>query len=121
MPAQPPDVESEESQLVSAGRAEGTPDDDLGRRRCVRWTASILLEVSRDPADPAASWPATMHSIAQGGTGFWSRRTLREGDTVCIREWGQSQPWLSARVVHCTQYEGGFLVGVEFDTQASAE
>ncbi|MHC4065636.1 MAG: PilZ domain-containing protein [Planctomycetota bacterium] len=121
MSTQQPDIEDVVSRLVAVGRERGEPDRYLGKRRWTRWTARIRLEVASDPSDPSDSWPAAMHNVSRGGVGFWSKRAFQPGHVLCIREWGQDQPWLAVRVVHCTESEDGLLVGAEFDNQASSE
>ena len=115
MPTHKPDVEKEVSRLVSVGREQGKPDGYLGRRRWTRWTARVRLEVSTDLSNPSDSWPAAMHNVSGGGVGFWSKCTFKEGHVLYIREWGQDRDWLPIRVMHCTECQGGILIGAEFD------
>lgn len=105
------------TRLPFAGRKQGEPDQYHGKRLWTRWTATTPLEVTSDPSDTVAPWPATMQNVSGTGIAFWSKRGLDAGDVIYVRELAPEEPrsWLSARVIHCTRGVRGFLIGAEFD------
>jgi len=115
-PAGAQEVANETSRLLELGRKHGHADTEYGKRRWTRWRAAMPLELTKDPADPAASWGVTMQNVSGGGIGFRSKRKLRYGEVVYIREWlsGESDVWVSGTVTYCTESILGFLVGVQF-------
>lgn len=80
----------------------------------------MQLDVTTDAADDSCAWPVTMHDISDRGFAFWSKRRLRNGACIFVREFSadNSSPWLPARVTHCTVGIRGYLIGAEFSVAA---
>jgi hypothetical protein len=102
--------------LVDVAGETGQPDHYSGKRGAARFRAGMQLDVTTDPGEPACTWPVNMHNISSQGFAFWSKRQLRQGAEICVREFSSedSAPWLPARVTHCTVGIKGYLVGAEF-------
>ena len=112
--------ESVIAELVALAKESGHTDSYAGKRAWTRWQVSTRFEMTTAPnLPPAPPTPNSVlaHSISGGGLGFWARRPLPVGSSLLVRAWSDddSQPWLSARVAHCTAGIRGFLVGVLFD------
>ena len=109
--------EVEVNRLVSLARQAGEPDKYSGKRGWERYSLGIGLEITTDPDDPSAAWPAVMHNVSGGGFGFWSRRPLRGQASIHIRERTDNYdaPWLPARVIYCHVGIKGYLVGTALD------
>ena len=102
--------------LVNAAKEGGEEDCYSGKRRWPRFMAGMRLEITTDPDDHSAAWPALMHNVSRGGVAFWSKRGLRARDSVFVREFGDdgAHCWLPAQVQHCTVGLRGYLIGVAF-------
>lgn len=108
--------EHEIQRLVTTAGADGEPDDYTGQRCATRFAVGMQLDVTTDPSFPGSTWPVIMHNISEGGFAFWSKRQLRQGATIFVREFSSdnSAPWLPAHVTHCTVGIKGYLVGASF-------
>ena len=109
--------QAELTRLLSSARQQGKPDPYVGKRRWTRYALGMGLELTTNPSDPSAAWRVIMHNIAGGGFGFWSRRQVREGTGIHVREWSKDADaiWLPARVTYCKVGIRGYLVGASFD------
>ena len=110
--------ESQEiKRLVTEACEQGKPDRYGGKRRWMRFTAGMRLEITSNPADPSASSPVVMQNVSEGGVSLWSKRECRPHSTIYIREYSgdEDREWLPAQVRHCTFGIRGYLVGAEFD------
>jgi hypothetical protein len=114
--------EREITRLVSSAETEGEPVGIGGHRDATRFAVGMQLDVSTDPQVPSCTWPVTMHNISQGGFAFWSKRQLRVGSVLWVREFSadNSKPWIGAEVTHCTVGIRGYLVGGRFAVKSSA-
>lgn len=109
--------DNEIERLVATAGAVGEPDQYTGKRAARRFAVGMRLDVATDPNVPACLWPVIMHNICDGGFAFWSRRQLRNGGEIWVREFtsDDSAPWISAWVTHCTVGIKGYLTGATFD------
>ena len=123
MPSQSENLQStdpgEIERLVRSAGQVGLPDEYSGKRNATRFAAGMPLDVTTDPSVPGCSWPVTMHNVCDGGFAFWSKRQLRMGREIFVREFSDdnSAPWLRAHVTHCTVGIRGYLVGAEFGSR----
>ena len=108
---------SEIKRLVTSAEQDGQADAYAGKRGSVRFAAGMPLDVTTSPDVPSCAWPVTMHNISERGFAFWSRRQLRQGTAIYVREFSGNAPapWLPACVTHCTVGIKGFLIGAAFD------
>lgn len=109
--------------LVTSAQEQGTPDRYTGKRRWMRFTAGMRLEITTDPAVPSASVHVTMQNVSEGGFSFWSKRELRQFAPLFVREFSTDgdREWLAAHVRHCTSGIRGHLVGAEFENPTTDE
>ncbi len=110
------------TRLVSVARTDGQPEKRTDGRSAPRFAVGMRLDVTTDPDVEQCAWPATMHNISDSGFAFWSRRQLRNGGEIWVREFSgdNSSPWLPAHVTHCTVGIKGYLVGAAFDVADQA-
>lgn len=109
--------------LVTSAQEQGTPDHYTGKRRWMRFSAGMRLEITTDPEVPSASMHVTMQNVSDGGFAFWSKRELKQYTHLFVREFtaeGDCE-WVAAQVRHCTTGIRGFLVGAEFENSTTDE
>ena len=116
-------VDTAVAQLVATARLQGEADTYPAKRRWIRYTIGLQLDVTTDRNDPSASWPVITHNISGGGVGFWSKHRIPLGTSVWVREWTRqrSGPWLAASVVHSTVGIQGHLIGVTFENATAPD
>lgn len=109
--------------LLKSAQEQGTPDYYTGKRRWMRFTAGMPLEITSEPGVPSASAHVTMQNVSEGGFSFWSKRELKSGAPIFVREFSTEgdREWVAAEVRHCTTGIRGFLVGAEFENPATDE
>ena len=117
------DDEREVARLVTTASEDGRADNYAGQRTSTRFAVGMQLDVATDPAVPLCSWPVIMHNISDKGFAFWSKRQLRQGCEIWVREFSadNSMPWLAAQVTHCTVGIRGYLVGAQFDIPSTSD
>jgi len=115
--------ESEIDHLVESAREFGEDDGYAGKRHWTRYRAGMRLEVTTDPANPAATMAVVMEDASNGGCAFWSRRELGRRRAVYVRRFpaDDESDWMPAVVHHCTVGIRGFLIGVSFKSSAREE
>lgn len=103
--------------LVTSAQQQGVPDCYTGKRRWLRLSAGMRLEISTDPEVPSASVHVTMQNVSEGGFAFWSKRELRQDTPLFVREFSTEgdREWVAAKVRHCTAGIRGYLIGGEFE------
>ena len=103
--------------LITSAQEQGTPDRYTGKRRWMRFSAGMRLEITTDPGVPSASVHVTMQNVSEGGFSFWSKRELRQHTPLFVREFSAEgdREWVAAQVRHCTTGIRGYLVGAEFE------
>lgn len=103
--------------LVTSAQEQGTPDHYTGKRRWMRFSAGMPLEITTDPGVSSASMHVTMHNVSEGGFAFWSKRELRQHTPLFVREFSTEgdREWVAGQVRHCTTGIRGYLVGAEFE------
>jgi len=103
--------------LVTSAQEQGAPDRYTGKRRWMRFSAGMRLEITTDPGVPSASVHVTMQNVSEGGFSFWSKRELRQHTPLFVREFSAEgdREWVAAQVRHCTTGIRGYLVGAEFE------
>jgi len=109
--------------LLTVARQEGRPDPFLAKRRWVRYTLGISLDVTTDPQDPSARWSAVMHNVSGGGIGFWSKRKVPAGASIFVRQYSDddSSQWIPLHVSHCTIGIQGYLIGAAYEHPESPD
>ena len=109
--------------LVASAQEQGTPDCYTGKRRWMRFTAGMPLEITTEPGVPSASVHVTMQNVSEGGFSFWSKRELRQYTPLFVREFSTvgDREWVAAQFRHCTTGIRGFLVGAEFENPTTDE
>lgn len=109
--------------LVTSAQEQGTADHYTGKRRWMRFSAGMRLEVSTDPGVPSASIHATMQNVSEGGFAFWSKRELKLHTHLFVREFTAEgdREWVAGQVCHCTTGIRGFLIGAEFEHSTTDE
>jgi hypothetical protein len=114
----PPSTGShQDRRLIETAAAAGAErDEHNGRQVAPRLASGILLDATTDPHTPSCAWPVIMHNVSDGGFAFWSKRQLRTGSDVWVREFrsDESADWLRAVVTRCTVGIKGFLIGAAF-------
>lgn len=102
--------------LLRSARLSGEADSYPGKRRDIRTSESLQLEVAKDPSTSKGTFACTLHNVSEGGCAFWFRQKLERHARVHVREFtpDNSLPWIDSFVTHCTQGIRGFLVGVAF-------
>ena len=115
--------EQEIQKLVTSAQELGTPDLYTGKRRWMRFSAGMPLEITTDPAVPSASMHVTMQNVSEGGFAFWSKREFRQHTPFFVREFSAEGDceWIAAQVRHCTTGIRGFLVGAGFENLTTDE
>ncbi len=110
--------EDEIQRLVTTAGVDGEPDEYTGKRASTRFAVGMQLDVTTDLTASSCHWPVIMHNISDRGFAFWSKRQLRNGGDIWVREFSadNSAPWLAANVTHCTVGIKGYLIGAEFTT-----
>lgn len=108
----------EVTRLVISASREGEADLYAGDRDARRFAVGMQLDVTTNPKIAGCSWPVTMHNVSEGGLAFWSKRQLRVGSPIWIREFSSenNKPWLAGEVTHCTNGIRGFLIGCKFNS-----
>ncbi len=103
--------------LVKSAQEQGTPDRYTGKRRWMRFTVGMRLEITTDPGIPSDSIHVTMQNVSDGGFAFWSKRELKPHTYLFVREFSAEgdREWVAAQVRHCTNGIRGYLVGAEFE------
>ncbi|MFQ5590648.1 MAG: ATP-binding protein [Phycisphaerae bacterium] len=103
--------------LLELARNQGDRDTYAGKRRWVRYTLGMQIDVTTDPTVDGETWSVITHNVSGGGIGFWSKRELEVGSEVYILDHaaGTTPTWLPARVAHCTVGLRGYLIGASFD------
>lgn len=103
--------------LVTSAQQQGTPDCYTGKRRWMRFSAGMRLEITTDPGVPSASIHVTMQNVSEGGFAFWSKRVIKQHTPLFVREFSAEgdREWVAAQVRHCTVGIRGYLVGAEFE------
>lgn len=103
--------------FVDNARRHGQPDVACGKRRRLRVSSDMRVEVTADPDSPSKVTAAAMHNVSQRGLAFWSRQRFAIRTPVFIREFRSdgAGEWLPLRVRHCTVGLRGFLIGAEFE------
>lgn len=106
------------AELVDSSLTHGERDVFLGKRQWVRCYLGARLEVTADPHGKSGLRRAVMHNISGGGMGFWSAEPFDSDAVIYIRHdddtRSQPQPWIEARVMHCSLGIRGHLIGVAF-------
>ncbi len=105
--------------LVMTACQQGKPDKYTGKRRWMRFSAGMRLEITSDAScEASAPVHVIMQNVSEGGFAFWSKRELFEHTPLFVREFStdQKHEWIAAHVRHCTVGIRGFLVGAEFDS-----
>jgi len=102
--------------VETAGAAGGEPDEYAGKREDTRLAVGVQLDVTTNLHTPSCTWPVIMHNVSDGGFAFWSKKQLRMGSEIWVREFTaeNSENWLPACVTHCTVGIKGYLVGAAF-------
>jgi len=67
--------------LVTSAQQQGSPDCYTGKRRWMRFTAGMRLEITTDPGVPSDSLHVTMQNVSEGGFSFWSKQELNNTKT----------------------------------------
>ena len=103
--------------LVTSAKEQGVPDYYAGKRRWMRFTAGMRLEIATDPGVPSASVHVTMQNASEGGFAFWSKREIGQHTPLFVREFSNEgdREWVTAKVRHCTVGIRGYLIGGEFE------
>ncbi|UCG32983.1 MAG: hybrid sensor histidine kinase/response regulator [Phycisphaerales bacterium] len=111
-----PAARGEISRLIAFARQHGEADTYLGKRKWVRYSLGMPLEVTTDPDNPSAAWRVIMHNISGGGFGLWSKQSVAPRSTIYVREHGQDHAaeWLPAFVRNCIVGIRGYLIGAAF-------
>lgn len=111
------------TQLVLTARKHGRPDSYAGKRRWVRYSVGVRLEITTDPNRVGDTRVVRTHNVSGGGLGFWSKEPFSKGSTLFVREWSDGQPaaWVEAIVTYTSLGIGGYLIGVAFGEPAPAE
>ncbi|MCP4590944.1 MAG: PilZ domain-containing protein [bacterium] len=99
---------------LDEARQTGQGDTYAGKRRYPRytWTVPVVIEVL-DGELAGESDYASSRDISEGGLGIRLRRRIPDRSMVRVTtdEYG---PGIHARVMHCTETLGGFILGLEF-------
>ena len=126
MPAQTPSPTDTQCDgltlLLAKAREYGEADAFKGKRHWPRYNIGMRLEVRLAEGHRGQPWSVTMHNIAGGGLGFWSRDDLKFDTAMQIREWSPdgTNEWLPVRVLHSSLGISGYLVGAAFETAQEA-
>ncbi len=109
--------------LVASAQEIGQPDNYTGKRKWTRFKAGMPLEITTDPAAPAATLYVTMQNVSEGGFAFWCKREFDQHTPIHVRDSSEEgdKEWLPATVRHCTTGIRGFLVGAEFDNPTTED
>src|SRR3990170_1987660 len=85
--------------LVTSAQEQGAPDHYTGKRRWMRFSAGMRLEITSDPGVPSASAHVTMQNVSEGGFAFWSKREIEQHTPLFVREFSTEgdREWLPAR------------------------
>jgi hypothetical protein len=107
--------------LVTSAQEQGAPDRYTGKRRWMRFSAGMRLEITTDPGVPSASVHVTMQNVSEGGFAFWSKRGLQQHTPIFVREFSNEgdREWVAAQVRHCTTGIRGYLIGAEFENPSA--
>jgi len=110
------------ARMVAAAGEQGEPDQYAGKRQKTRYAEAMRLEITLDRSRPSAATSVYMHNVSEGGFAFWCRQKMTPRSMLHVRELSEdnSNPWLPARITHCTVGIRGFLVGAAFDTPPPA-
>ncbi len=100
---------------LTDARRTGRKDNYAGKRRHPRfsWHAALTVEAVDDEGQ--SQQYATARDIGVGGMGLKTRRRIDANTIirVTVDATGES---LVARVRHCSEALGGFIIGVEFQS-----
>ncbi len=112
----PESAGSDIARWVETASQQGDADHYAGKRQWTRFAEGMRLEVVVDPDRPAEVQGVYMHNVSDGGFAFWSKKEIRERSSLLVREFieDEPQPWLKAKVTHCTRGLRGYLVGAYF-------
>lgn len=105
-------------------------DEARSREVIVNWLEEAKFFGQKDPhavrrADPRYTWTRPMELMVDGtihyvytrdvsrdGVGLTCRERLDDESRVQLRR-DSNDPWVPARVVHCTQTVGAFKIGID--------
>ena len=109
--------------LVTSAQGHGMPDRYTGKRRWMRFTAGMRLEITTDLGVPSAAEHVTMQNVSEGGFSYWSKRELKQYTSLFVREFSArgDREWVAAQVRHCTTGIRGFLIGAIFEIATTNE
>ncbi len=116
------DSRREIARLVASAAQSGKPDVFFGKRRWLRYTVGMPMEL-RGPAGSGLPEKAVMHNVSGGGFAFVSPCEIAAGTSFALRSAcgdGESR-WVAARVMHCAPGVGSFLIGAAFDQAIEAD
>lgn len=116
------DSRREIARLVASAARSGKPDVFFGKRRWLRYTVGMPMEI-RGPTGSGLPDTAVMHNVSGGGFAFVSPREIAAGTSFALRSTcgeGDSR-WVTARVMHCAPGVGSFLIGAAFDQPVEAD
>jgi len=114
-------VKQEIARLVGIAKEQGSADIYAGKRQRTRYRAGMPFEARTEPASESTAWFVKMHNISISGFACWSKKPVKEGSRMLVREFPDDKPkiWLPARVRHCSAGIRGYLIGAAFDLSGS--
>ena len=106
---------------LANARLEGREDTYAGKRRYPRvtWVVPVTVEFL-DGERAGENDFAMSKDISEGGVGLRCRRPLAVRTLVRVMT-DEGAPCVHARVMHCTETLGGFIVGLEFRPQPTTD
>lgn len=105
---------------LAQARLVGEEDVFAGKRRHPRvtWTVPVTLAVLDGPEAGTRQYAHTK-DISEGGLGLRARRPIPLGSTVWVGP-DDSAMGVHARVMHCTETVGGFVIGISLHPPQTA-
>jgi len=102
---------------VDDASVDGDMDAYAGKRRWarVRWQVPVTIE-TRPAGTQQKCHYVTSRDVSAGGFGVWCNQPIEPGTKVRLSVHDGSES-VDAQVKQCTETVGGFIIGVEFQTQ----
>jgi hypothetical protein len=105
------------AEWVTKARHTGKMDVYSGKRDTPRYSWLAPLEITLDrPPELATQFCAAGRDISERGVGLLCRHQVPPETHIWLRpvDEGPDSSWAPARVVHCTQTVGGYVIGAVF-------
>lgn len=103
--------------LLAQVAREGRVDLFAGKRERQRYSTARRFELRCQIEGEPVVLAVVLRNLSGAGLAVWSHHEIPAETRMVVRAFNAAdeEPWLVARVTHCTAGVGGYLVGANFD------